>query len=46
MPIHILLEKKLQEFPSWLSINEPGQVYEDTGLIPGLAQWAKDLVLL
>ena len=32
------------EFLLWRSGNEPTGVPEDVGLIPGLIQWAKDLV--
>ena len=34
------------EFPLWLSSNKPDCIHEDRGLIPGLRQWVKDLVLL
>ena len=34
------------EFPSWLSRKESNEDCEVAGLIPGLAQWVQDLVLL
>ena len=38
---------KNMEFPLWLSgLRTHHSVYEDVGLIPGLAQWVKDLELL
>ena len=37
-------KKIVREFPLWLSRNEPA-THEDTGLIPGLDQWVKDLAL-
>ena len=38
-------EKKEEEFPSWRSGMNPTRNREVAGLIPGLAQWVKDLVL-
>ena len=36
-----------REFPLWLSgLRTQGSVYENAGLIPGPAQWVKDLALL
>ena len=34
------------EFPLWLRGNKPTNIQEDAGLIPGLAQQVKDLLLL
>lgn len=36
----------LREFPSWCSGNESDWNHEVAGSFPGLALWAKDLVLL
>ena len=35
-----------REFPLWFSRMNPTSIHEDVGLIPGLSQCFKDLVLL
>ena len=35
-----------KELPLWLTEINPTSIHEDSGLTPGLAQWAKDLALL
>ena len=39
-----LLKTSFWEFLSWLIGNKPS-IHENSGLLPGLAQWVKDLVL-
>ena len=41
------MERELEEFPLWLDgLRIQHSVLEDAGLIPGLAHWVKDLLLL
>ena len=37
---------KTQEFPLWLRVMSQTSTHEDASLIPGLAQWVKDPVVL
>ena len=42
-----LQKEQFSYFPLWLSeLQTPTGIREDAGLIPGLAQWTKDLALL
>ena len=43
---HNTVLKYSVEFPLWLSGNKLAGIHEDMGLIPGLVQWLKDLMLL
>ena len=42
----VLILKRLGEFPLWHSRNNLTRNHEVSGLVPGLVQWVKDLVLL
>ena len=41
----ISIKKRKQEFPLGSAVMNPTSIQEDGGLIPGLAQWLKDLEL-
>ena len=38
--------QKAREFPLWCRENELTSILENMGLVPGLSQWVKYLVLL
>ena len=44
---HTVIKKiRIGEFPLWCSRKEPNKEPQVEGLLPGLAQWVKDLALL
>ena len=42
---NVLYKSGVREFLLWFSELSPTSIFEDVGLLPGLAQWVKDLVL-
>ena len=43
---YLLKMRFLGTFPCGSVVTNPISIYEDSGLIPGLTQWVKDLALL